>query len=146
MEKIDPKIVLSAQALGKWLNKVAYFTAKAEVKEKSSDYWEELRRIKSKVLVELESSTFSAKTGDALIAQAIARAGRLSGLDAPQEAALYMVKTASGELPLENAKNLLIAFSRLASNEETHGTFKESDEGENEKEDEELESTDYNDI
>jgi CRISPR-associated protein Cas8c/Csp2 len=146
MEKIDPQIVLSAQALGKWLNKVAYFTAKAEVKEKSSDYWEELRRIKSKVLVELESSTFSAKTGDALIAQAIARAGRLSGLDAPQEAALYMVKTASGELPLENAKNLLIAFSRLTYNEEKQKTFNESEEDENEKDGEDLESTDYNDI
>jgi CRISPR-associated protein Cas8c/Csp2 len=146
MEKIDTEIVLSAQALGKWLNKVAYFTAKAEVKENVPNYWEELRRIKSKVLVELESSTFSAKTGDALIAQATARAGRLSGLDAPQEAALYMVKTASGELPLENAKNLLIAFSRLAYNKEKQGTFNESDEGENEKDGEDIESTDYNDI
>jgi hypothetical protein len=96
--------------------------------------------------VELESSTFSAKTGDALIAQAIARAGRLSGLDAPQEAALYMVKTASGELPLENAKNLLIAFSRLTYNEEKQKTFNESEEDENEKDGEDLESTDYNDI
>jgi len=113
MEKIDPTIVSSARELGKWLNKVAYFTAKAEVKAGTSNYWEELRRVKSKALIELESSTFSAKSGDALIAQAVARAGRLSGLDAPEAAALFMVKTASGELPLENAKNLLIAFSRL---------------------------------
>lgn len=113
MEKIDPTIVSSARALGKWLNKVAYFTAKAEVKAGTSNYWEELRRVKSKALIELESSTFSAKSGDALIAQAVTRAGRLSGLDAPEAAALFMEKTASGELPLENAKNLLIAFSRL---------------------------------
>lgn len=113
MEKIDPKIVSSARALGKWLNKVAYFTAKAEVKVNSQNYWEELRRVKSKVLIELESSTFSSKSGDALIAQAVTRAGRLSGLDAPEAAALFMEKTASGELPLNNAKNLLIAFSRL---------------------------------
>jgi CRISPR-associated protein Cas8c/Csp2 len=113
MEKIDPTIVSSARALGKWLNKVAYFTAKAEVKNGTSNYWEELRRVKSKVLIELESSTFSAKTGDSLIAQSVARAGRLSGLDAPEAAALFMEKTASGELALENAKNLLIAFSRL---------------------------------
>lgn len=113
MEKIDPKIVSSARALGKWLNKVAYFAAKAEIKAGSPNYWEELRRIKSKVLIELESSTFSSKTGDALIAQAITRAGRLSGLDAPEAAALFMEKTASGELPLDKAKNLLIAFSRL---------------------------------
>lgn len=118
MEKIDPKIVSSARELGKWLNKVAYFTAKTEVKTGTSNYWEELRRVKSKVLIELESSTFSAKTGDALIAQAVTRAGRLSGLDAPETAALFMEETASGELPLENAKNLLIAFSRLINKAE----------------------------
>lgn len=118
MEKIDPTIVSSARALGKWLNKVAYFTAKAEVKAGTPKYWEELRRVKSKALIELESSTFSAKSGDALIAQAVTRAGRLSGLDAPEAAALFMEKTASGELPLENAKNLLIAFSRLINKAE----------------------------
>lgn len=118
MEKIDPTIVSSARELGKWLNKVAYFTAKAEVKASTSNYWEELRRVKSKALIELESSTFSAKSGDALIAQAVTRAGRLSGLDAPEAAALFMEKTASGELPLENAKNLLIAFSRLINKAE----------------------------
>jgi CRISPR-associated protein Cas8c/Csp2 len=122
MEKIDPTIVSSARALGKWLNKVAYFTAKAEVKAGTSNYWEELRRVKSKALIELESSTFSAKSGDALIAQAVTRAGRLSGLDAPETAALFMVKTASGELPLENAKNLLIAFSRLINKTEKKET------------------------
>lgn len=118
MEKIDPTIVSSARALGKWLNKVAYYTAKAVVKAGTSNYWEELRRVKSKALIELESSTFSAKSGDALIAQAVTRAGRLSGLDAPEAAALFMEKTASGELPLENAKNLLIAFSRLINKAE----------------------------
>lgn len=127
MEKIDPKIVSSARVLGKWLNKVAYFTSKAEVKENSSNYWEELRKVKSKVLIELESSTFSAKSGDALIAQAITRAGRLSGLDAPEEAALFMEKTASGDLPLEKAKNLLIAFSRLINKEENQLAPKDKD-------------------
>ncbi len=118
MEQIHPTIVSSARALGKWLNKVAYFTAKAEIKAGTPNYWEELRRVKSKVLIELESSTFSAKSGDALIAQAVTRAGRLTGLDAPEAAALFMEKTASGELPLENAKNLLIAFSRLINKAE----------------------------
>lgn len=143
MEKIDPKIVSSARALGKWLNKVAYFTAKAEVKEGASNYWEELRRIKSKALIELESSTFSAKSGDALIAQAVTRAGRLSGLDAPDAAALFMEKTASGEIPLENAKNLLIAFSRLINKAENKDT---PDELKNDEDTEEgNESVDHSD-
>jgi CRISPR-associated protein Cas8c/Csp2 len=135
MEKIDPTIVSSARALGKWLNKVAYFTAKAEVRADTSNYWDELRRVKSKALIELESSTFSAKSGDALIAQAVTRAGRLSGLDAPEAAALFMEKTASGELPLENAKNLLIAFSRLINKiekKETPDELKDDDSEETE--------------
>ena len=113
IEMIDPKIVSSARVLGRWLNQVAYFTAKAEIKEGTANYWEELRKAKAKVLVELESSTFSAKTGDALIAQAVTRAGRLSGMDAPEAATLFMEQTASGELLLDHAKNMLIAFSRL---------------------------------
>lgn len=113
IEMIDPEIVTSARKLGRWLNQVAYFAAKREVNNNSPNYWEELRKAKSKVLIELESSTFSAKTGDALIAQAITRAGRISGMDAPEGAALFMEKTASGDLILDNAKNLLIAFSRL---------------------------------
>jgi CRISPR-associated protein Cas8c/Csp2 len=131
MEKIDPKIVSSARILGKWLNMVAYFTAKSEIKEGSSNYWEELRKMKSKVLVELESSTFSAKSGDALIAQAVTRAGRLSGMDAPEGASLFMEKTMSGELPIENAKNLLIAFSRLINKvEKTENPKKEGSDDE----------------
>ncbi|MDR2425453.1 MAG: type I-PGING CRISPR-associated protein Cas8c/Csp2 [Prevotellaceae bacterium] len=121
MEKIDPEIVKSARILGKWLNLVAYFAAKNEVKsdkEFNKDVYEKIRTLKSKVLVELESSTFSAKTGDALIAQAVTRAGRLSGMDAPEGAALFMEKTASGELELDSAKNLLIAFSRLKNKSE----------------------------
>lgn len=140
MEKIDPTIVSSARVMGKWMNKVAYFAAKTEVKVGTSNYWEELRRVKSKALIELESSTFSAKTGDALIAQAVTRAGRLSGLDAPEAAALFMEKTASGELPLENAKNLLIAFSRLISKTEK----KEVPQEENNDDSEDIETADHN--
>jgi len=139
IEMIDPNIVLSARTLGRWLNQVAYFTAKAEVREGTSNYWEELRKVKAKVLVELESSTFSAKTGDALIAQAVTRAGRLSGRDAPEAAALFMEKTASGELQIDNAKNLLIAFSRLKNSVErrevAHNAIIESEEQEEESED-----------
>lgn len=122
MEKIDPEIVQSARILGKWLNSVAYFTAKREIKEGTSNYWEKLREQKAKVLVELESSTFSAKSGDALIAQVVTRAGRLSGMDAPEKADLFMEKTMSGELPIDQARNLLIAFSRLKNAFEAKNT------------------------
>jgi CRISPR-associated protein Cas8c/Csp2 len=113
MEKIDPTIVSSARAMGKWLNQVAYFAAKDEVKENSQNYKEELRKAKSKGLTEIESSIFCAKSGTALIAQTITRAGRLSTTEAPNEATLFVDKTNSGDLLLDDAKNLLIAYSRL---------------------------------
>ncbi len=116
MEKIDKEIVTSAKELGKWLNNVAYRSAQQEVG--TSPGWDDLIKAKAKVLVELESSIFSAKSGDALVAHTITRAGRLSGLDAPAAASLFMEEAASGELPLEQAKNLLIAFSRLKSKKE----------------------------
>jgi len=115
MEKISDEIVQSAKTLGRWVNQVAYFYAKNEVKEGSQNYWENVQRVKAKALIEIESSAFSAKSGDALIAQVVTRAGRISGMDAPEGAALYMTKTASGELPLDSAKNLIIAFSRLTN-------------------------------
>lgn len=116
MANIDPNVVSSAKTLGRWLNQTAYFAAKDEV---GGGNWDEIRKAKAKVLVELESSIFSAKTGAALIAQAVTRAGRLSNLDAPESATLFMEKTASGELELENAKNLLIAFSRIKNKKES---------------------------
>ena len=116
MVKIQEEIVISAKELGKWLNKIAYLAAKHEV---TNSGWEELRKAKAKILVELESCIFSAKSSDALIAHTITRAGRLSGLDAPSDASLFMEKTVSGELPLDQAKNLLIAFSRVKYQKDT---------------------------
>lgn len=137
MAKIDPNVVSSAKSLGRWLNQTAYFAAKNEV---GNNNWDEIRKAKAKVLVELESSIFSAKSGDALIAQAVTRAGRLSNLDAPESATLFMEKTASGELELENAKNLLIAFSRIKNKKESEAQPKEVSQelGENEFENEDL--------
>ena len=125
MEKIDKEIVTSAKELGKWLNYVAYRSAQQEVGTSSG--WDDLIKAKAKILVELESSVFSAKSGDALIAYTITRAGRLSGFDAPTEASLFMEKAASGELPLEQVKNLLIAFSRLKSKKEETDKVTSSD-------------------
>ena len=142
MEKIDKEIVTSAKKLGNWLNSVAYSSAKKEV---GTSNWDNLIKAKAKVLVELESSVFSAKSGDALIAYTITRAGRLSGFDAPTEASLFMEKAASGELPLEQAKNLLIAFSRLKSKIEETDKETSNDNQSIENENEEM-TEDYSNI
>ena len=105
---------------------------------------DDLIKAKAKVLVELESSVFSTKSGDALIAYTITRAGRLSGFDAPAEASLFMEKAASGELPLEQAKNLIIAFSRLKSKKEEADKYS-NDNQSIENENEEM-TEDYSNI
>lgn len=143
MEKIDKEIVTSAKELGKWLNYVAYRSAKKEVG--TSSKLDDLIKAKAKVLVELESSVFSTKSGDALIAYTITRAGRLSGFDAPAEASLFMEKAASGELPLEQAKNLIIAFSRLKSKKEEADEAYSNDNQSIENESEEM-TEDYSNI
>ena len=143
MEKIDKEIVTSAKELGKWLNYVAYCSAQKEVGTSSN--LDDLIKAKAKVLVELESSIFSAKSGDALIAHTITRAGRLSGFDAPTEASLFMEKAASGELSLEQAKNLLIAFSRLKYKNEEDDDSKSNDNQSIDDENEEM-TEDYSNI
>lgn len=128
MENIDIQIIKSARSLGSWLNYVAYKAAEQDTPKGTANYWDVLRQKKAKVLVELESSVFSSKSGDSLISQVITRAGRLVGMDAPNEAITFMENTASGELELDKAKNLLIAFSRVKSMAQTKETKTEGTE------------------
>ena len=118
MEKIDGKVVNSAKEFGRWLNTVAYRAAKKALADEGKSGDEERRKVKAKFLVELESAALAAKTGDALIAQTITRAGRLSNSDAPFAASLFMEQAMSGELEVGKARNLLIAFLRLRQNKE----------------------------
>jgi len=112
--KKDEKIVQSARALGAWLNRTAYFAAKkeAEAREKQNDR-EELRKLNAKFLAEMESTAFSAKSHDALIAQVITRAGRLSFTSAPAEAIPFIDEIAAEKIELNEAKNLIVAYSRI---------------------------------
>ena len=66
-------------------------------------------------------------------------------MDAPAAASLFMEKTASGELPLEQAKNLLIAFSRLKSQKKEADKAYSNDNQSIENESEEM-TEDYSNI
>lgn len=121
MEKIGIEIIESAEALGAWLNSTAFNVAKKD--EAPNEEWstlpmekrQKVTEKKYKFLVELESSIFSASNSLSLISHTIARAGRLSESDAPDEARLFIKAAMSSEISLEVAKNLLIAFSRIRS-------------------------------
>ena len=106
MEHISKEIVDSVRSLGAWLNRVAFIASKDEA---------DVKKAKAKVLAEMESTIFAAKSADALLSQVVIRAGRLSNTDAPSEAALFMEKVATGDVPLSTAKNLITAYSRLRS-------------------------------
>lgn len=136
MEKIDPCVVISAKSLGQWLNLIAYKVSETErtitkdTEEKNAtNEKEEKNVLKSKILIEFESTIFSAKSGDALIAQVMVRAGRLYNSDAPVDATRYIEETVSGNLPLDKAKNLLIAFMRLKAYKEKPKTLSQKNDG-----------------
>lgn len=135
IENMDKEIISSAKSLGSWLNKIAYIAA---INDRESNV--DVKQKKSKILVELESSIYSAKTPDALVAQTITRAGRLSNLDAPAEASLFVEETLSGNIDLNIAKNMLVAFSRIMTNKNMSG---QNDDFDEEKEEE---SEDYSQI
>jgi hypothetical protein len=125
MEKIEPAIVTSARVMGKWLNLAAYIAAKNDVNPNpsSKEDWEKIRKQKAKFLVELESSVYGARTSDALAFQAVERAARLSGMDAPEGSAYFLEEICKGEkLSLDQAKHLLIAFSRIRNKKEQNDT------------------------
>lgn len=125
--KIEQNLVESASALGQWLNRISFFSACSELnidprnKEQVKAKYHELSKQKAKVLVELESAAFSAKTSTALVSQVITRAGRISGQDAPNDSLSFIQAVIACKLgetekeSLDNAKNMIVVFSRVRS-------------------------------
>ncbi len=127
--KKDEKLIQSVRALGAWLNQTAYFAAKkeAEAREKKNDP-ETIRKLNAKFLAEMESTVFSAKSHDALLAQVITRAGRLSFANAPAEAIPFIDEVAAEKIELNEAKNLIVAYSRIrTANKETSNSQSEDE-------------------
>lgn len=128
--KKDEKLVRAARALGAWLNRVAYLAAKEEAKERAKAREERreksdsdtLAKLNAKFLAEMESTVYSAKSHDALIAQVITRAGRLSFTNAPAEAIPFIDEIAAEKIELSEAKNLIVAYSRIKTTSKESST------------------------
>ena len=130
--KITIEIVESAQELGAWLNKVAYYSALSEVGESSSR--EDLNKAKSKNLIQLESAIFSAKN-PSQISNVITIAGRLVhdvytsnsikgkhkyiNAEPPADSDLFIKSVFAETIEKESAKLMLMAFLRIRSHYET---------------------------
>jgi len=116
-QPVDPHIrdiVNSAADYGAWLNRQAYFAAKAD--NESSP--ERIRKEKAKVLTIFESTALSAKTGQALIAQLSTQAGRLTFGDVTSSARTFIDAITSGEISLEDGRHLVMSYLRLQSSAE----------------------------
>jgi hypothetical protein len=112
---IKTETVKSAKSLGLWLNSIAYRVGKQEAEnQKKAD---KVRDFKAKILVELESSVFGARNPAEML-NVIVRAGRLSGLDAPAESDIFQEAVLTGEITLNDAKSMLMAFARTRSKQE----------------------------
>ena len=128
---MKPEIVESAGELGRWLNRTAYFAAKAEAedfpsKKKGKD--QQIKEAKAKILVVLESAALSAKSPEAMISQVLTQAGRMSLDEAPDEARRFVNAAATGEITHDQAKHLLIAYMRLRSAGKSKAAAEETEE------------------
>ncbi|QOJ27508.1 MAG: hypothetical protein HRU80_00970 [Ignavibacteriales bacterium] len=117
MNGIKESHVQSVSTLGRWINRAAYFYA-LENSDNKQDY-DKINTLKAKTLAEIESTVLAAKSATALISQVITRIGRLSYQDAPAEAELFINAVMTGEIPLQNSKELIMAYSRIKNTSKT---------------------------
>lgn len=113
-EKIPQEIVVSARAFGQWLNYAAWKAAADLFDEKTQDRYAKVKKEKAKILAEFESTILSSTDNVELLARVSTRAGRYLQSDAPPEAAEFYDAVAM-TLKLEQAQNLMIAYSRLST-------------------------------
>ena len=112
---INNEIIQSAKIYGQWVNKQLYWLAKNESKNSSID---EIRKVKTKYLIQLESKIFNAKKALDLAAQLQTIVGRLFETEPPFEANLILETLCAEPDKLDDIKNLLVIFIRTRSIEE----------------------------
>ena len=113
-EKNIPKdIVQSARQYGSYLNMVAYIIGKDEAENKNTN--RDVYEAKANILAQLESTAMSCKEATSLFAQLNVQAGRMSNMDVPAEASRFIEATNAGEITLDQARDLILAYMRLRS-------------------------------
>ncbi len=121
-QKIDSDIVQSAREYGAYLNYVAYLIAENEVKENEEQEdggtGRDLYEAKARALAQMESTTLSARRPSALFAQLNVMAGRQVNRDVPAEAERFVEAVNTGEIEFDVAKDLVLAYMRLRSDED----------------------------
>ena len=116
-ESLSREIIQSARAYGESLNSSAYRAAKDERDddEAKGRKGRSLSEYKDRVLTQFESTIGSAKSSAALLSQLGTIAGRLTHREIKPEAGEFMEAVLTGDISLEQAKNLITAFMRLST-------------------------------
>jgi hypothetical protein len=105
MPEYDEDLIASARAAAQHINSQAFHAADGTGDTK--------RQNKQTILSSLESMLYDCDSGPELIARISVQVGRLTGADFPPEAQAFFDRTTAGELTLEEARNLLVAYMRL---------------------------------
>jgi len=113
---IRKEIVQSVRSLGLWLNHVAYLGGQQEAKAQKKP--DKVFEYKAKCLVNLESTVFGARNPSDIL-NVIVVAGRISGRDAPAESDVFKEAVLTGEIGIDEAKSMLMAYARTRSSYES---------------------------
>jgi hypothetical protein len=122
-QNLSAEVVHSARAYGAYLNEVAYWVGVEAAEETSRSEYEE----KARVLVQMESTVWSAKSPDDLFAQLNVQAGRASNNDVDANAERFMEAVHTGEVSLKKAQNLILAYLRLRTPNSNNSSEDDSD-------------------
>lgn len=115
---IKYEIVKSARIFGQWLNKTADSVAKNEVNSKNQNSLDQIKKIKSKILMQIENDIVNARTPQDMLYRTSIRAGKMSQEDVPVRAARFIDAVNSGEeISFDEAKQLLMLYMRLQHSE-----------------------------
>ena len=116
-ENLSPTLVRSARAYGQSLNHAAYRTASKKFEDDLNSGRTGLSKdeYKARILTELESRVFSAKSRPELLSQISITIGRMTGKDFFPEAGEFMEGVLTENLSLKQVQYLITAFMRLRS-------------------------------
>lgn len=114
-KNISHELVQSARAFGQWINYAAYKAADDSIDAGSKDRYDKVQKEKAKILADLESTILSSKNELELLSRISIRIGRFLNRDLPSDATLFMDAVASRSIDFDDAKNLLLAYSRLSN-------------------------------
>lgn len=105
MQQFDPDLIDSARAAAQHVNRQAWFAAEGSGETKRTN--------QQTILASMESLAYDCSDGPEMIARLSVQVGRLTGQSFPPEAQTFFDAATSGDIDLEDARNLLIAYMRL---------------------------------